>query len=146
MCVVLTLSFNSYLLFVYHEFVYVNIFLCKYFWLPALESNVIFLSVFFRLNGVKFSFADVLFITSVLTICMIILVVTVCFCVTSTTTNHVRYISSPFFFKLSKFSVTHLGRFWLADFDISEKYLWTRTYHLWWHHLKKTQNPSRQVG
>lgn len=40
------------------------------------------------LNGVEFSFADVLFITSVLTVCIIILVVTICFCVTSTTRNH----------------------------------------------------------
>lgn len=47
--------------------------------------------VFFRLNGVEFSFADVLFITSVLTICIIILVVTICFCLTSTTRNYVRY-------------------------------------------------------
>lgn len=67
---------------------------------------------FFRLNGVKFSFADVLFITSVLTICMIILVVTVCFCVTSTTTNHVRYISSPFFLNFQNL-VSHI----LADSD-----------------------------
>lgn len=108
------------------------------------QCNILCGFFFFRLNGVEFSFADVLFITSVLTVCIIILVVTICFCVTSTTRNHVRYFHH-FLFKLSKFSATHLGRFWLADFDISEKYLWTRTYHLWWRHFKKTQNPLRQV-
>lgn len=72
---------------------------------------------FFRLNGVEFSFADVLFITSVLTICMIILVVTVCFCVTSTTTNHVRYVSSPFFLNFQNL-VSHI----LADSDWQIRY------------------------
>lgn len=68
--------------------------------------------VFFRLNGVEFSFADVLFITSVLTTCIIILVVTICFCLTSTTRNYVRYFFIIFFSNFQN-SVSHI----LADSD-----------------------------
>lgn len=54
----------------------------------ALELAALFLFIcciiLQTLNGVKFSVADVLFITSVLTICLVILAVTICFCVTST--------------------------------------------------------------
>lgn len=84
----------------------------QYFWLPALESNVIFSSVFFQVEWCWIQFCW----CAVYNIRFNHLhdhpVVTVCFCVTSTTTNHVRYVSSPFFLNFQNL-VSHI----LADSD-----------------------------